>query len=148
MPAQTINWITGAGGKKGLDAWTKQGHPQLAGYAAWLVADHLAFNHNAGRASSVIDQAVQLELAYYEPLLALTHASNLATQGQLAKAHGVAIVALADLTTDDGYALLDAWLHGPYEEMLGRSSITRTLVLTTPCSSRPPGRERPNRFKW
>jgi hypothetical protein len=60
----------------------------------------------------------------------------------------VAIVALADLTTDDGYALLDAWLHGPYEEMLGRSSITRTLVLTTPCLSRPPGRERPNRFKW
>lgn len=147
VTAGALNAFVGVGDDRGLDTWVRNGRRQLAAHAAWRVIDQLVAAGNASRASAVLHKATQYGLELDDPRLALAQAGSLALQGDIDTGATLAIVSLKVRTTDDGYDLLESWLHGPCEELRRRAAQPQDRPPRKVRTARPPGRERPNRFK-
>jgi hypothetical protein len=147
VTAGTLNAFAGAGDDRGLDTWVRKGRRPLAGHAAWLVIDQLAAAGNASRASAVLSKATGLGLEHDDARLALAQASSLALQGNVDAGATLAVVSLKLRTSDDGYDLLETWLYGPCEELRRRGGARLPRPERKVRTARPPGRERPHRFK-
>lgn len=145
VPKKRRSQLVGSGDRKLVTEWAHAGYHDLAGYAAWLVADAFAAEGNDSRAANIVDQAIQLRA--YDPRLVLAHGQRLAQQGRHRD-----LTELIDLTaehrsTDTAWQDLAAW-HARHEaERHSRRRTARPRPGTSPRVARPAGRERSQRFR-
>jgi DNA polymerase III epsilon subunit-like protein len=123
--------------------WARLGLPDLAGYAAALVADAWAAEGHHSRTDTVIDQAIQT--GAHDPRIILAHAHRLADHQRHDDATSLATEHLGRRTTDPAWDHLAAWLI----RHQGRSAVRKPPAAgpaKAPTVARPGGRTRPKRF--
>jgi hypothetical protein len=107
VPKKRRNQLVGSGDRKLVTEWCHAGLHDLAGYAAWLVADSFASEGNESRAANIVDHAIQLRA--HDPRLVLAHGQRLAQQGRRRDLADLVEAVAEHRTTDPGWQDLSAW---------------------------------------
>ena len=124
--------------------WARSGLTNLAGYAAWLVADAWAAEGNDSRSGAAIDQAVAV--GAFDPRIVCTYAKRLVAQGRGQDATDFVTSTLPGRTTDPGWDDLATW-HARHQAEAARAPTRRgPRPGASTRIARPAGRTRPRRF--
>jgi len=145
VPKKRRSQLVGSGDRKLVTEWAHAGYHDVAGYAAWLVADAFATEGNDSRAANIVDQAIQLRA--YDPRLVLAHGQRLAQQGRHRDLAELIDLSDEHRNTDTAWQDLAAWYARHEAERHSRRRTPRPRPGTSPRVARPAGRERPQRFR-
>ncbi|MBK5224341.1 MAG: 3'-5' exonuclease [Acidimicrobiia bacterium] len=144
VPKKRRRQVSGPDARCLVTDWARLGLPDLAGYAAWLVADAWAAEGNDSRSGTAIDQAVAA--GAFDPRIICAYAKRLVAQGRHRDATHFVASNLGGRTTDPGWNDLDTW----YARYLAEAAQAPTSKGPRPGAStriaRPAGRTRPRRF--
>jgi DNA polymerase III epsilon subunit-like protein len=145
VPETRRKAICDPSGTSNVERWSKEGLNDLAGYAAWLVADSWAADDKESRSHSVIDHAINV--GAIDPRLARAYAQRLALQARDAEVRAFVTEQVARRTTDPGWDDLELW----FNRYLGQAARRRQARPAprpdaSPRIARPAGRVRARRF--
>jgi hypothetical protein len=125
-PAQVVKW--------------KKTHPEVAGYAAWLVINDCQEQRAPDRAMRYLAVAMEMDLHLLEPRLMVMGAEAAAST------HGIDTVVTdvegvpSHRTTDDGYDELTLWLIWTRQALTASARNKPSKPSKFPRLSRPRGR--------
>jgi len=145
VPTKRRSQLVGSGDRKLVTEWAHAGYHDLAGYAAWLVVDAFATEGNTSRAANIADQAIQLRA--FDPRIVLAHGQRLAQQGRHRDLDDLIDLVLEQRTTDPAWQDLTAWRDRHEAERHKARRTRRPARGRSTKTTRPTGRERPQRFK-
>ena len=145
VPKNRRKAIADPTGTSNVERWTNEGLKDLAGYAAWLVADSWAAEGNEPRSHSIVDHAVQAGAT--DPRLARTYAQRLAMHARHTEVAAFIADQVARRTTDPGWDDLELWFNR-YQAEAARLRRVRPRARpgASPRIARPSGRVRARRF--
>lgn len=123
--------------------WTKK-HPEIAGYVVARAIEHARAAGKTGPAGKRLVEAIDLNLHFAEPRLALQACESLLDHDP-SQALNVADIVLRQRTSDTAYDLLKSWFDWAVNHVV--TSVRQPpRVISHPRLARPTGRVNANRY--
>lgn len=136
--------ISGADESSFVVKWSRLGLHTMAGYAAWLAVESWLAEGHPGRATGVVDQALQYRA--FDPRVLRLYAERLTLQNRHDDAAKFVKEHLQNRTTDPGWQELADWWDRYLARRTAKPARATAPSTTSSRARRPADRVRPRRF--